>query len=105
MFFRAWCCEASVRESFQIQKDWSDTILFATYEAEGYEGHAYVFLIRHNKAYEVYGSHCSCFGLENQWDPQETTIDNLSPPSWLDEKEMEALRQIVDIAITRWGIR
>lgn len=104
-FFGSWCCEASVRESFKIKKDWDETYLFACYDAGCYEGAAYVLLLKREKVYEVFGSHCSCFDLEGQWDPQETAIDNLSPPSWLGEAEMEALRQIVDHAVTKWGIR
>lgn len=29
------------------------------------------------KLYEVNGSHCSCYGFEGQWSPEETTVDYL----------------------------
>ena len=28
---------------------------------------------RDGKLYEVFGGHCSCYGLEDQWKPEETT--------------------------------
>ena len=33
------------------------------------------FLFRKaGKLYEVHGSHCSCYGFEGQWEPQETSL-------------------------------
>ena len=29
------------------------------------------------KLYEVNGSHCSCYALEGQWEPEETTVEAL----------------------------
>ncbi len=48
-------------------------ILFAVYDTPPYEGSATVFFkdIKDDKYYEVYGSHCSCHGLEHQWSPEE----------------------------------
>lgn len=48
-------------------------ILLASYDTEGYEGHAFVLFKRGKKLYEVHGSHCSCDGLEHQWDEEETS--------------------------------
>ncbi|WP_168898365.1 hypothetical protein [Bacillus sp. ISTL8] len=52
-------------------------ILLASYDIEGCEGDAFVLFLENGKMYEVHGSHCSCFGLENQWNPEETTIKEL----------------------------
>jgi len=52
-------------------------ILYATYECGGYEGSAFVLFERNGKLYEVHGGHCSCNGLEGQWQPEETTVDAL----------------------------
>lgn len=52
-------------------------ILFARYTAEGYEGSAYVLFQRDGKLFEVSGAHCSCYGLENQWDPEEVPAEAL----------------------------
>ena len=53
-------------------------ILFAVYGAGGYEGSAFVLFERDGELYEVNASHCSCYGLEDQWDPEETTVDALA---------------------------
>ncbi|EPC8411017.1 hypothetical protein ACR3AM_005425 [Bacillus thuringiensis] len=52
-------------------------ILLASYDVEGCEGDAFVLFLEDGKMYEVHGSHCSCFGLENQWSPEEVTIEEL----------------------------
>jgi len=52
-------------------------ILYATYDIDGYEGSAFVLFERDGQLYEVHGSHCSCYGLEGQWEPEETTVDAL----------------------------
>ena len=52
-------------------------VVFAVYSAEGYEGWALVVYRRGGQLYEVYGSHCSCYGLEGQWEPEATTVEAL----------------------------
>lgn len=50
-------------------------ILLASYgEDYGYDGAAFVLFRKGGALYEVNGSHCSCYGLEDQWKPEETTI-------------------------------
>jgi hypothetical protein len=49
-----------------------DEMLFASYETPRYEGSALVLFERGGKLFEVNGSHCSCYGLEGQWEPEET---------------------------------
>lgn len=53
-------------------------ILLATYQYENYSGEAFVLFRRSGKLYEVNGGHCSCHGLEGQWEPEETTVESLS---------------------------
>lgn len=48
-------------------------IILATYTYEDYSGDAFVLFERGGKLYEVNGSHCSCYGLEGQWEPEEVT--------------------------------
>lgn len=49
-----------------------DEVLCAMYDlSEFYEGSATVIYRNGRKYYVVSGSHCSCFGLEGQWDPVE----------------------------------
>lgn len=47
-------------------------ILVAVYDGYDYEGSAFVLFLEGDKLYEVHGSHCSCYGLEDQWQPEET---------------------------------
>jgi hypothetical protein len=52
-------------------------ILLAWYGFGDYDGSAFVLYTRGGKLYEVTGGHCSCYGLEGQWDPEETSADAL----------------------------
>lgn len=51
-------------------------ILYADYNTPEYEGYASVVYYRKStgKYYEAYGSHCSCYGLEGQWDKDEEIV-------------------------------
>lgn len=54
-------------------------VLLASYGQANYLGDAFV-LFRNtddNALYEVSASHCSCFGLEDQWDPEPCDFDTL----------------------------
>jgi len=48
-------------------------LLLAAYEPGDYCGSAFVLFVENDKLYEVNGNHCSCFGLEEQWEPEETS--------------------------------
>ena len=62
----------------QGQLDFIDDILFANYENECYEGYAFViFRGKDGILYEVNGSHCSCYGLEDQWEPEPIVLKEL----------------------------
>jgi len=52
-------------------------ILLASYGTPSYEGYAFVLFRRDGKLWEVNGSHCSCYELEGQWEPEETTPEAL----------------------------
>lgn len=54
-----------------------EKILFATYTYENYSGSAFVIFSKDNTLYEVNGSHCSCYGLEGQWKPEEVSLKEL----------------------------
>lgn len=66
-------------------KDWTvpedfpseESILFASYGGACYEGDAVVLFEQDGKLFEVRGSHCSCYGLEGQWEPTETSWEEL----------------------------
>lgn len=52
-------------------------VLLASYSYENYSGSAFVLFRRDGKLYEVNASHCSCYGVEGQWQPEETTKEAL----------------------------
>ena len=67
-------------DDFEIAADFPTDaqILYASYESGGYEGWSVVLFKRGGKLYEVTGSHCSCYGLEGQWKPEETSWDAIA---------------------------
>lgn len=69
--------EVNVKSNFNQSKYDGIEILLAYYLYEDYTGLAFVLFRKDGKLYEVNGSHCSCYGLEGQWDPEETTIEAL----------------------------
>jgi hypothetical protein len=55
------------------------TILVAAQDEGGYAGASW-FLVRDNttgKLQIVDGGHCSCYGFEGQWEPDDTDVDYL----------------------------
>ena len=49
-------------------------ILFGSYGYANYSGEAWVLFEKDGELYEVNGSHCSCYGLEGQWNPEEVSL-------------------------------
>lgn len=63
-----------------------EEILFAVYTYEDYSGSAHVLYRRNGKLYEVHGGHCSCNGLEGQWDHGgEVTPESLAMRPGIEE--------------------
>ena len=69
----------------EIASDWSIDvgtldgceILYYRYSYVNYSGNAFVLYRRNNVLYEVNGTHCSCYSLSGQWEPEETTKEAL----------------------------
>lgn len=62
----------------EVLNEWKNIkILFATYTYANYSGDAFVLFEKNGKLYEVNGSHCSCYGLEGQWSPEEVNLKEL----------------------------
>lgn len=74
-----WSCLDDMLRDFGISKDEIKgyKVLYAWYEYAFYSGSAFVLLKKGRKLYEVNGGHCSCYGLENQFDLEETTVEAL----------------------------
>ena len=72
--FDSW---SDVCREFDELIDLPDEVLLAVYESELYEGYADVIYRQGDRYYWVSGSHCSCYGLEGQWDPEEYSAELL----------------------------
>lgn len=55
------------------------------YHVGGYEMDAFCLYAKDCKFYTVHGSHCSCYGLEGQWEPEETSLEYI--------KRIESIRK------------
>lgn len=76
-YFGDFGCKEDLEREFQIKLNDSVNILFACYFYEYYDGDAYVIFEENGKLYDVRGGHCSCYGLEGQFNPNETTAEAL----------------------------
>lgn len=72
-----WSDKKDVENNFGVKLNDRVHIIVACYEYGDYEGYAFVLYKEGRKLYEVHGSHCSCYGLEDQWDPEETTLKEI----------------------------
>lgn len=71
--------KALICTNFEIPESSLDdaTLLYASYTQEDYSGNALVVFERDGKPFLVSGGHCSCYGLEGQWEPEETNTEVL----------------------------
>jgi hypothetical protein len=71
--------QQAIKDDFEITNEdlRGAKILLASYSYECYSGDAFVLFERDGKLWEVNGGHCSCYELEGQWEPEETTIEVL----------------------------
>ena len=76
MYFGNFGDKHDVCREFGIP-DFEGTVVFAAYDTPDYDGYAEVIFVHKGKFYMAHGSHCSCYGLEDQWDPIEMPIDGL----------------------------
>lgn len=78
---------------------WNVNILLASYTYEDYSGDAFVLYEKDGKLFEVHGGHCSCYGLEGQWEPEETTVEALRhrlEKGYGMEAYVDELKQVLD---------
>lgn len=73
-YFNQW---QDIQERFEMNEPVPDEVLYANYSQECYEGWADVIYRRGDMFYWARGSHCSCYGLEGQWDPEEYSAELL----------------------------
>jgi hypothetical protein len=76
IYFEEFNSQEDVFREFAVSAEQSKDIeiLYAWYGYGSYDGQAHVIFRKDDKVYEVNGSHCSCYGLEGQWEPEETSV-------------------------------
>lgn len=79
IYLHDWSDLEGMCKDFEISPDQlkNSTVLLASYTYADYSGSAFVLYQTGGQLFEVNGSHCSCYGLEDQWSPEETTVDEL----------------------------
>jgi hypothetical protein len=60
-----------------IKKIDNINILFASYYYRNYHGEAWILFEENKELFEINASHCSCFGLEGQFDPEKVILKEL----------------------------
>lgn len=78
VYYGDWDNKEHLERDFEITLDQDIEILFAKYTYGNYNGEALVVYRQGDKLFEVNGYHCSCKGLEGQWEPEETSIEALA---------------------------
>lgn len=84
------------------------TVYLAWYGYGSYSGSSLVIFEKDGQLYEVNGSHCSCTGLEDQWQPEETSWEALKLRKIFEEGnyseyEGEKEAQAIGIGQGDWG--
>ena len=94
--------EVGMCGDFQIEESALNglNILLATYTYEDYNGDAFVLFEKDGKLFEVNGGHCSCYGLEGQWEPEETTSEALLTRTWYGEGD--SFKGMLNLVISEW---
>lgn len=97
--------EVGMCSDFQIEESALDglNILLATYTYEDYSGDAFVLFEKGGKLFEVNGGHCSCYGLEGQWGPEETTSEALLARLWYGHDD--SFQSILERVISEWATK
>lgn len=105
MYFDIFSDRYSVLSQFEVKSSQIAELedaefLFAAYGGRAWEGAAIVIYTHDGKLFEVNGSHCSCYGLERQWKPEETSWGALAMRK-LDREEYsskacEAFTQLIE---------
>lgn len=95
------------RDMKEAIERWKDiNILFASYSQTSYSGDAWVLFERNGTLYEASGSHCSCYGLEGQWMPEEVVLAEIEnrllkgsfgEDDWSENNFKEKLCEFLDV--------
>lgn len=77
IYFGIFNSKDDVCSEFNIVLDEKIIILYAEYKICDYDGDAFVLFQKNGKLYEVNASHCSCSGIEGEWEPEQTSKEAL----------------------------
>jgi len=66
--FSSW---EDVQREYSMNESEPDEVLLAYYSYEDYSGSSVVIFRLGDKFFYQTGGHCSCYGLEGQWGPEE----------------------------------
>ena len=69
--------EKEEKKSEILKRYEGKNILFASYGLGNYSGDAFVLFEENGKLFEINAGHCSCYGLEDQWTPEEVCLPEL----------------------------
>lgn len=93
-----------VQTKFNCEEPEPEQVLVAVYESGGYEGSSIVCYRNGDKYFINEGSHCSCYGLEDQWGPTEYDKDTfLKTLKMRDHYDRDIQRQIDNLIETIEG--
>jgi hypothetical protein len=105
VYFDIFSNWGDVQNNFDMSEPEPD-VLFAAYEYENYSGEALVLFKRDGDLWMVEAGHCSCYGLEEMWDPEQATpqqlrhMVNASHDEWLwpiMSRHKQALLKVCDL--------
>ena len=82
IYMHDFASNADITREFSIPLTTLDgcEVLLAYYHVGswGCDSSAFVLYKKDGALFEVNASHCSCYGLENQWEPEGTTVEALA---------------------------
>lgn len=88
-----------IKKEYEMNDEKPEEVLFAYYSYESYSGDSFVLYRNADKYYINEGSHCSCYGLEGQWTPEEydkeTLIKTLSTRKFYEKFIQEKVNEII----------
>jgi hypothetical protein len=97
IFYENFASAEDVFDNFTVSDEGRVGVefVYADYDTPSYEGYAHVIFMKDGKLFEVNGSHCSCYGLEGQWEPEETSVAALLARPNVSEDAKANLKQLL----------
>lgn len=97
IYLGAWGSRADIAESFAIPpRAIRGRVLVAWYWMDYYEGYAVVIGAVADRLWIVSASHCSCHGLEGQWQPEATDLEVLRRRQWWGDPSAAVIVGVLD---------